>query len=676
MQLSDPVTRIKGVGPAAAEKLKALGIETVRDLIYFFPRRYDDFSHVTKIVDAQPGPITIKVKVDRVAARHVRRGLHITEAVVSDNTSKMRVVWFNQSYRPDSLKGAGEFYMSGTFDFQRDRFILQNPSVEKVGEFAKNTARIVPIYQQVKGFKSSQVRQYVHELLPLIASLPESLPPDIVKSEKLLPLSEALTQIHFPENSTSLDDAKKRLAFEELFELLLAGQLNKAEHQSQSSWQVPYRQEAADAFTSQLGFTLTNAQRRATWEIFKDMQGGQPTNRLLQGDVGSGKTVVAAFAAFMAHASQMQTAFMAPTEVLASQHAETLTKILEPLNVRIALLVGSTPAKAKRVLYEQLAAGNIDIVVGTHALIQAPVAFAKLGLVVIDEQHRFGVNQRAAILAKSKKMPHLLAMTATPIPRSLALTVYGELDISILDERPPGRTPIITEIGSPHSRDVIYKKIDTQIDEGRQVYIICPLVSESDTSGFKSVEQEYERLQKTVFKHRRIGLLHGKLTPTQKDEVMREFKDAKIDILVATTVVEVGVDVPNATIMVIEGADHFGLAQLHQLRGRVGRGEYQSYCYLIPSTAQQPSKRLREVARSDDGFYLAEIDLQLRGPGELYGLRQHGALDLRIARVTDTKLVSYVQKVVSAFVQSKPDLLQYPQLLSRVETLRRLTIFN
>jgi ATP-dependent DNA helicase RecG len=676
MELSDLVTKIKGVGPAAAEKLRLLGIETVRDLIYFFPRRYDDFSHVTSLADAQPGAITIKVHIERVTARHVRRGLHITEAIVADATSKMRVVWFNQPYRPESLKGSSEFYMSGTFDFQRDRFVLQNPSVEKAGEFAKNTARIVPVYAQVKGLKSFQLRQFIHELLPYIASMRDGLPAQIVASEKLMPLAKALTQIHFPEGTKQLEAAKKRLAFEELFELLLAGQLNRAEHQSQASWEIAYKQQAADAFTSQLDFTLTDAQRRSTWEILQDMKRGQPMNRLLQGDVGSGKTVVAAFAAFMAQVNKTQTAFMAPTEVLAAQHAQTLAALLAPLNVRVGLLVGSTPAKAKKMLLTQLNEGNLDVVVGTHALIQGSVAFAKLGFVVIDEQHRFGVNQRGALLAKAHKMPHLLAMTATPIPRSLALTLYGELDVSVLDERPPGRTPIITEIGSPHSRDAVYKKVDSEITAGRQAYVICPLVSDSDTLGFKSVEEEYARLQKTIFKHRRIGLLHGKLSAQQKDEVMQKFKDGEFDILVATTVVEVGVDVPNATIMVIEGADHFGLAQLHQLRGRVGRGKYQSYCYLIPSTAQQPSRRLREIARSDDGFYLAEVDLQLRGPGELYGHRQHGALDMRIARVTDTKLVSYVQQVVGKFMKSNPNLVQYPELHNRVEALRRLTTFN
>ena len=676
MTLSDPVTVLKGVGPALKEKLSELGVETVRDLIYFFPRRYDDFSHLTQLDKVQPGPVTVKVKVEKITARHVRRGLHITESIIYDDTGKLRATWFNQPYRPESLKGDKEFYMSGTFDFQRDRFVLQNPAVEKVGEFARNTARIVPIYAQVKGLKSHQLRPLIEQLLPLMKILPESLPPEITKAEALMPLSQALAQMHFPDNAEQLEQAKKRLAFEEVFELLLGAYLNKIEHQTHNSWPIAYQQAAADTFTAALPFALTNAQRRAAWEILQDMQKGQAMNRLLQGDVGSGKTAVAAFAAFMAYSNQMQTAFMAPTEVLAEQHAQTLAKLLEPLGVRVGLLIGSVKSKPKQALLAQIAAGNVDVVVGTHALIQGSITFAKLGFVVIDEQHRFGVKQRASLLAKSPKMPHLLAMTATPIPRSLTLTVYGELDVSILDERPPGRTPIITEIHSPHSRDPLYKAIDAEIAAGRQVYIICPLVSESDTLGFKSVETEHEHLKRTVFKHRRIGLLHGKLSAQEKADVMGKFQQGEVDILVATTVVEVGVDVPNATIMLIEGADRFGLAQLHQLRGRVGRGTEQSYCYLIPSTAQKPSQRLQEIARSDDGFYLAEVDLQIRGPGELYGTRQHGALDLRIAKITDTKLISHIQKVVETFATAGLDLLQYPQLHQRVEKARRLTTFN
>lgn len=676
MKLSDDITKLKGVGAAIAEKLRVLGISAVEDLIYFYPRRYDDFSHLTSIKDIQPGAVTLKVRVEKVTARHVRRGLHITEAIIFDETGKLRAVWFNQPYRPESLKTNQEFFMSGLFDFQRDRFVLQNPAVEQVGEVAKNTARIVPVYPETKGFKSHQLRKIVHGVTPLIAELPDPLPPQVVAEEKLIPHALAVQQMHFPESAEMLQLARQRLAFEEVFELSLASQLNKAEHQLHASWQVPYQQRAAERFVAQLPFQLTNAQRRAAWEILQDMALPQPMNRLLQGDVGAGKTAVAAFAGFMAHAQGLQTALMAPTEVLAAQHAEGLAKLLEPLGVHVALLVGSTKTIAKARLNANLAAGEVNLIIGTHALIQDPITFARLGLVVIDEQHRFGVNQRAALLGKGDKMPHLLSMTATPIPRSLALTVYGELDVSVLDERPPGRTPIITEIVSPHSLEPLYKKIDAEIAAGRQAYVICPLVSESDTLGFKSVEQEYERLQKSVFKTRRIGLLHGKLTPAEKDQVMHDFKDGQLDILVATTVVEVGVDVPNATIMLIEGADRFGLAQLHQLRGRVGRGQYQSYCYLVPSTAQKPSQRLQELARSDDGFYLAEVDLKLRGPGAIYGLRQHGALDLRIADIGDTKFISRVQGAVQKFLQTAPDLLQYPQLYQRVQKLRRITTLN
>jgi ATP-dependent DNA helicase RecG len=399
-------------------------------------------------------------------------------------------------------------------------------------------------------------------------------------------------------------------------------------------------------------------------------------NRLLQGDVGSGKTVVAGLVACQVAHFGFQTALMAPTEILASQHAETLARMLGPLGVSVGLLTGSVKGVARKTLYEQIANGTVQVVVGTHALIQATVKFHNLGFVVIDEQHRFGVDQRQLLLKKSKRLPHLLAMTATPIPRSLQLTLFGELDVSLLDELPAGRKPIITKIWSPNSRAQLYAEIDQQIDTGRQAYVICSLIDDNPDNDIKSVKAEHVKLQNSIFKHRRIGLLHGKLKPAEKDAVMKEFTDGKLDILVSTTVVEVGVDVPNATVMLIENSDHFGLSQLHQLRGRVGRSDFQSYCYLVTSTSSKPSERLRYLEKSNDGFYLAEVDLKLRGPGEIYGRAQHGALNLQIATLADTKLIARAQKQAKAFVERGGNLVQYKQLADQVKYYQRLTTLN
>jgi ATP-dependent DNA helicase RecG len=676
VQPDSPVTYIKGVGEAIATKLSLLGIETIRDLIYFFPRRYNDYSTIVALSQIMPGPVTVKVHVDSVSGHYVRRGLHITEATLSDTTDKIRAVWFNQPYRATHLESKDEYYMSGLFDLQRNRYVLQNPSVEQVSHFTKSTARIVPIYPESKGLKSSQIRQLIATLAPYIQSLPETLPQGLIKKEGLMSRAEALLQLHFPKSTAELEKARERLAFEEIFELLLASKLNKDEHGSTQGVSIPFDEKRARTFVESIGFTLTTAQKRASWEILQSMEKTAPMNRLLQGDVGAGKTVVGAFAAYMAQGNGYQSALLAPTEVLATQHAETLNRLLQPLGVTVGLLVGSVPSQAKKTLKRQINEGAVDLVIGTHALLQGDVAFKHLAFLIIDEQHRFGVEQRKSLLAKGQYMPHVLSMTATPIPRSLMLTVYGELDVSVLDELPSNRKPIITEICSPNARDRLYEKVEDEIKDGRQVYIICPLVSESDTLGYKNVEDEYKRLQKSIFKHRRIGLLHGRLDSKEKDRVMQSFKKGDLDILIATTVVEVGVDVPNATVMIIEGADRFGLAQLHQLRGRIGRGKHQSYCYLIPSKGSEVSRRLEEIARTNDGFKLAEIDLELRGPGEIYGLRQHGSLDLRIARITDTRLINRVQQAVNETITSHEDLLQYPELEQRVEKVRRVTTLN
>ncbi|OYW84817.1 ATP-dependent DNA helicase RecG, partial [Candidatus Saccharibacteria bacterium 32-49-10] len=446
----------------------------------------------------------------------------------------------------------------------------------------------------------------------------------MISSQQLISRSEALHALHFPKSHEEIERGKERLAFEELFEMLLAAQLNKQENAKLTGWAIPFDQPTVKSFVERLPFALTGAQRRAAWQILQDFESSSPMNRLLQGDVGSGKTVVAGLAARQVAQAGLQTAIMAPTEILASQHAETLSKLLKPFGVTVALLTGSVKSTARKEVLTRLAAGEIDVIVGTHALIQKGVDYHKLGFVVIDEQHRFGVKQRQALLEKTQYMPHLLSMTATPIPRSLALTLYGELDVSVLNELPAGRKPIDTKIWSPVSAQKLYESIEHEIAAGRQAYIICSLIDENPDNDRKSVEAEYKKLKSTVFSGRTIGLLHGKLKPEEKDAVMRRFTAGEIDVLVSTTVVEVGVDVPNATVMLIENADHFGLSQLHQLRGRVGRGQHQSYCHLMMSGNDKPSMRLKEIEKSQDGFYLAEVDLQLRGPGEIYGRAQHG----------------------------------------------------
>jgi ATP-dependent DNA helicase RecG len=506
--------------------------------------------------------------------------------------------------------------------------------------------------------------------------VPETLPLSLVQSEKLVSHSDALLGMHFPEAIEDISRAKERIGFEELFALLLASQMNRIENAKLKGWHIPFDQAIVKAFVQQLPFELTGAQRIAAWDILQDFEKEIPMNRLLQGDVGSGKTVVAGLAARQAAHEGFQTALMAPTEILASQHAETLNTLLSPFGVKVGLLTGSVKGKARETLYTAIANGDVHVVVGTHALIQSTVNFHRLGFVVIDEQHRFGVNQRQALLSKSEHMPHLLAMTATPIPRSLALTVYGELDVSVLNELPKGRKPIATKIWSPNSRAQLYGLIEAQLIEGRQAYVICSLIDNNPDNELKSVEAEFKRLDQKEFKHRTIGLLHGKMKSAEKDEVMKRFASGEVDILVSTTVVEVGVDVPNATVILIEDADRFGLAQLHQLRGRVGRSVHQSYCYLMVSSSKAPSQRLKEVEKSNDGFYLAEVDLKLRGPGEIYGRAQHGELNLQVASLADTKLIARAQKAAKAFVATGTDLLQYKQLHKDVEHYQRLTTLN
>lgn len=676
MNLQSSIESIKGVGPKTAEQMQAAGLSTVADLLMFLPRRHEDFTNVTSIADIKPGKATIKARTESISTKMVRRGLRLTKAVLADETGKLNAIWFNQQYREKQLDSKTEFYFSGEFEYSYGRYQLTNPSAEVAKEMPVQTDRLMPVYRGIKGLKSLTVRKVLDTLRPLMSVLPETLPDSVVVSEKLMSRSEAIAAIHFPKSLDDVERARERLGFEELFELLLASYLNKRENTKLVGWQIPFEQDIVKTFVGELPFALTGAQRRASWDILQDFERTSPMNRLLQGDVGSGKTVVAGLAARQAASHGYQTAIMAPTEILARQHAETLNRMLSPFGVTVGLLIGSVKGVARKTLYEQIANGEVQVVVGTHALIQDKVMFHKLGFVAIDEQHRFGVEQRQKLLAKSERLPHLLAMTATPIPRSLALTVYGELDVSVLNEKPANRKPIITKVISPISAKSIYVDIDAEIKNGRQVYVICSLIDENPANDTKSVEAEYRRLKNSVFGHRKIAMLHGRMKPAEKEQIMQDFSDKQFDILVSTTVVEVGVDVPNATVMIIENADQFGLSQLHQLRGRVGRSDQQSYCYLMMSTANKPTERIREIEKSDDGFYLAEVDMKLRGPGEIYGKAQHGALNLQIATLADTKLISRAQSAARRLVDSGDDLLQYKELSEQVSYYQRLTTLN
>jgi ATP-dependent DNA helicase RecG len=678
MTFDSPLTELKGVGEALAAKFAVVGLKTVGDLIDYYPRRYEDYSVQTPIAQLQPGAVTIAATIKQATGRYVRRGMHITEAAASDESGSVRLIWFNQPYRAAALKAGQTYFISGLFELSHQRFALMNPSVELASEFPVNTARIVPVYRETKGLTSRQIRTALRQAVPLIKNLKETLPAWLIKEQKLMNHAEALLAMHFPESAEQLAVAKRRLGFEEVFQLALASLLNKQENQSETALTIEFHESLAKDFVSHLPFTLTDEQRKVIWQIYLDLGKEQPMNRLVEGDVGSGKTVVATMAALMALEQGYQAALMAPTELLARQHADTVYRLLKPLGKEhmVDLLVGSLSSAQKTKAREAIAKGHAQFIIGTQALIQEQVSMKKLALVIIDEQHRFGVDQRKTLMVKAGHMPHVLSLTATPIPRSLALTLYGELDISVIAKKPANRLPIITKITSPNSRPQLYTDIDKQLEAGRQMFVVCPLISESEVVQAHSAEKVFEILSKKDFKHRRVGLLHGRLKPAEKQSVMQDFVNHKLDILVSTTVIEVGVDVPNATVLLLEGAERFGLAQAHQLRGRVGRGEHQGYCYLMMSDSAAPTKRMRALESSQDGFKLAELDLELRGPGAIYGTMQHGQLDLRVAKLSDTKLIAAARQAAQRFIDQGEDLLHYKSLASQVAHLRTVTNLN
>ena len=683
MNLDSSLEKVRGVGPKTLEQLHAAGLFAVRDILQFFPRKYEDFSALKDLSNLEPGKVLFKAKAERVSLRRVRRGVTVVDATLSDGKNKVRAVWFNQAYRVKQLQNEEELFFSGTYEFSYNRYQVTNPRVVKREELPKTETftgedgEIVPIYRQIRGLKTEIIRKILLELKPLMKMLPETLPSDLVRHEKLISRAEAVERAHFPKSASEFDAALDRLAFEEIFEIMLAARLNKLENEQLEGYEMPFSGETIRQMTTNLPFQLTNSQRLAAWEIIQDLGKGVPMNRLLQGDVGSGKTVVAAIAALSAVRAGFQVAILAPTEILATQHAEKFAEFLGDFGVKVGFLSASVKGKARRTLYAQIESGEVEILIGTHAVIQDTVKFKKLGLVVVDEQHRFGVAQRQKILDKSRhKMPHLLAMTATPIPRSLQLTLFGDLSVSILREKPAGRQPVQTKIISPNSRAPMIEKIQSEIALGRQVFVVVPAITEGKNSEMKNIESEIKRL-KSEFKGKKILSLHGKMPQDEKDDIMRQFIAKKANILLSTTVIEVGVDVPNASVMVIENADRFGLSQLHQLRGRVGRGKDAAFAFLVMSSSAKPPQRLLELEKPTDGFLLAEKDLELRGPGEIYGKAQSGELNLEFASLGDSVMLARVQGALDYLLRHQDLTKEFIEKEARnIEKYQRLTLLN
>lgn len=675
LNYEDSVSVLKGVGDSVKEKLSKIGIHTIGDLIENIPRSFDDYSRVTSISQVKPSKVTLKAHIVNVKSRYSKNGLPIVEAVARDASGQLHVTWFNQPYIKNTIKPDIEYFISGEFAQNYRYFSITNPKIEPVSSFPKHTARLVPLYGLTKGLQATTLRKLTAQALER-TRISEVLPEWIVEELDLLPRQEAIKAIHFPQDLSVFEKAKSRLAFEELFVIMLASELNRQEYARLNSYAHKIKDSALKEFTSQLPFSLTQSQRIAAWKLLSLMKQAHPMNSLLQGDVGSGKTVVSLLVALNAIENQAQVALMAPTEILASQHMKTIESLL-PAKYKnsIALLTGSLSKKDKEKVRAEVKSGEKYLIIGTHALLQDSVDFNNLQLVIVDEQHRFGVAQRKALQKKAKKMPHVLHMSATPIPRSIALTLYGELDVVDIEKKPSSRKPVHTHIISPDYRKKLYtKKVHEVIERGEQVFVVAPLIEDGESSNVLSVE----KLSKDIKKYlpdARIAVVHGKLTADQKEAVMKEVKDAQVDILVATTVIEVGIDIPNATVMIVESADRFGLAQLHQLRGRVGRGEKESVCFLVPSTSAV-SKRLAVMESEHNGYKLAEYDLDLRGPGAIYGTIQHGALDLRIANISDKKLIETSRETAKKFIAKGEKLVQYPKIHRSVEDIRAITNLN
>ncbi|MEW6610164.1 MAG: ATP-dependent DNA helicase RecG [Patescibacteria group bacterium] len=727
MTLSPPLTELGLMGKRLASRLRKLGIATIEHLLYHFPFRYEDWSRVAPIKNLTPGmQATVSATVQTISFRPGRwRIKPATEALLKDqNGDSIRAVWFNAPYLVKTLPPGTALLLSGKIDRAGNALRLTHPMWEKsTTQAPTHTARLVPIYHTTATLSQKQIRALISIALKRVSAIPDSLPSWIRASAKLIPLDQALRTIHFPSSWANLSAAQTRLKFDELFFLQLRGALARHELTTLRSISIPFNESLTRSFVARLPFKLTTAQRKATWEIIKDLGKDAPMNRLLEGDVGSGKTVAAAIAALNVVAGGFQVAYLAPTAILAAQQFETFCRLFthpsppcqgggkRGVSFTIALITqgdirlrqiqnpklvpsqvagskiqndGNYEKISKHELAIYLQQGKINIAIGTHALLSEYVQFNNLALVIVDEQHRFGVKQRHALLRGSTQIdtqvnadgaftPHLLSMTATPIPRSLALVAYADLDLSIINERPLGRAPITTKIIPAEYRKDAYELIHQELAAGHQAFIICPLIDPSDSLGVKSVKEESERLQREHFPHAKLAALHGRMAPQKKDAIMKDFAEGKIQVLVSTPVVEVGIDVPNATVILIESAERFGLAQLHQLRGRVGRSTYPSWCLLATDTEQEEAlKRLHAVVTSRDGFALAEIDLAMRGPGEVYGTEQSGFLDtLKIAKLTDVIILKQSKDAVDRLLSQDPCLERHPALQKQLATLEQ-----
>ncbi len=673
--LDSPITRLPGIKKGYARRLANLDVETIGDMLTLYPRRYDDYRSLKTINQLEYGEeVTIIGAVWDTHARETRRGGTIVTCTLSDGTATIQAIWFNQPWLADKLKPGAQIVISGKVDEYLGRLVFQSPEWEPLDKHLIHTGRLVPVYPLTRGITQKWLRSLMKRTVDYWTQrLPDHLPQASRERLGMLPLDEAVRQIHFPDSWESLEAARRRLAFDEFLLIQLGVLRQRRQWRSQPGRPVAVDERLLHDFISSLPFTLTNAQQKVLDEIINDLRQPVPMSRLLQGDVGSGKTVVALAAMLVTAADGGQSALMAPTEILAEQHYRSITHLIgkSPLasgdpRFAVHLLTGSTPAAERDTIYQEIASGQARLVVGTHALIQGAVEFNDLRLAVIDEQHRFGVQQRAALRDKGASAssdgrghPHVLVMSATPIPRTLALTLYGDLDLSVIDEMPPGRQKIITRWLSPLERERAYSFVRSQIEQGYQAFIICPLVEESEKVEAKSAVEEHARLQKEIFPDLKLGLLHGRMKGEEKEAVMKQFRNGELHILVSTAVVEVGIDVPNATVMLVEGANRFGLAQLHQFRGRVGRGGHQSYCLLLADAATPDAEaRLRVISETDDGFKLAEEDLKLRGPGEFFGTRQSGLPDIKLAKLSDIRLLEIARNEAKNLFDSDPDLSQ------------------
>ena len=660
-----PVRYLKGVGPKTAERFEKLGIVTLADLLCHYPRRYIDFTKPYSIAEA-PTDVECVVRAEVFAkpgGRILPGGRRMERITAGDDVSSLEITWFNNPYAAQKLELGQEYYFQGIVTGGMLRRQMVNPQVRTDAQVKSSPFEAV--YPQTEGLTSSAIAKCVRQLLPHAELLPDPLPSEMLKKYRLLSKADAVRAIHCPATEEEAFAARRRLIYEELLVLQLG--IGRMKNHGAASTGAPMKKADASPFWESLSFSPTGAQRRAVEEILTDMSGETSMNRLLQGDVGSGKTLVAAAAIWACIRAGYQAALLAPTEILASQHAENLNRLLSPFGMRVALLTGGMKAAARRTTLAAIRDDEADLIVGTHAILSEGVEFARLGLAVVDEQHRFGVRQRG-LLAEKAANPHLLVMSATPIPRTLGLLMYGDLDISILDELPPGRKPVKTRCITGKKRADLYGFLDREIDSGRQVYIVCPAIEDAGGSGLNAVKSYYEDIAKAYLPDRRVGLMHGKLKPKEKAEVMDDFKSGRLDALVSTTVIEVGVDVPNATVMVIENAERYGLSALHQLRGRVGRGAAESWCFLVSDNASESvQKRLKFLCSTSDGFAVAQYDLETRGPGDFFGSRQHGLPTLQIADLMNDTRTLHAAQIEAVALLAEDPLLERPEhaLLAR-----------